>query len=123
MSKKTTEQINKLIAEFMGLNVLNREEYEKKKYTVENAWEIGALSYHWDWNKLMPVVEKIETISTPENKEVKFLFKWGKTQVTIGLDNTYLYNHELSCISGRNRLEATYKAVLAFIEWYNKNNH
>jgi hypothetical protein len=51
----------------------------------------------WDW--LIPVVEKI--------KRAKFILEFG---CRILPDN-----------EGRSKIEATYKAVVEFIKWYNEN--
>jgi len=95
---------NKLIAEFMG----------SKHPTIEDMYRLphadvywGELRYDYSWNWLMPVVEKIETIS-------------GKLPTHVGNipnDEDWESNNFLS-----TNIEETYKAVVEFINEYNQNN-
>ena len=80
---------NKIIAEFMG------------KEIYQNHHESN---YHCSWNWLMPVVEKIETIS-------------GKLPTHVGNipnDEDWESNNFLS-----TNIEETYKAVVEFIKEQN----
>lgn len=100
---------NELIAEFMGLNPKGSNFFK-------------GFQYDRSWDELMPVVDKIETIGTPENKKVKFVLKQDtKNQVSWNLTNGWSYNSELSCIHGKTKMETTYNAVVKFINWYNQN--
>ncbi len=103
---------NILIAEFMGLKTLTRKEAEGK-WEILNVNEVSILEhqrYHLSWDWLMPVVEKIESISDTEltcmTTEIK------EYQFQIYLSNT--------CLRDTNKLELIYQAVLEFIEWYNQ---
>jgi len=93
---------NKLIAEFM--------QYDNKSvglYDYSHTPNNEILKYHKSWNWLMPVVEKIETII-------------GKLPTHIGNipnDEDWESNNFLS-----TNIEETYKAVVEFINEYNKNN-
>lgn len=70
-------------------------------------------NYHNDWNSLMEVVEKIESL----NYSTEFNF----------IPN---YGHGLKIFSGGaeviklkfypTKIEAMYKAIIDFIKWYNK---
>ena len=103
----TTEQGNKLIAEFMGgtLDSPGSPYYyflEKGKYETE-------LKYHSSWDWLMPVVEKIETLNN------------SCTLVIIEDERCHIDTQngfELDSV-GCTKIEATYNAVVRFIEWYN----
>ena len=111
---KDNELNNTLIAEFMG-----------GKYDKDTSFPIHPddiwlpfhgivrkkhLSYHTSWDWLMPVVEKIESISDTEltcmTAEIK------EYQFQIYLSNT--------CLRGTNKLELIYQAVVEFIKWYNQ---
>jgi hypothetical protein len=93
---------NKLIAEFMG----------SKHPTIEDMYRLphadvywGELQYDYSWNWLMPVVEKIETIS-------------GKLPTHVGNipnDEDWESNNFLS-----TNIEETYIAVVRFIKKYNQ---
>jgi hypothetical protein len=80
------EKKNKLIAEFMGV----AKHYEAQSSNMFNQ-------YHTDWNRLMPVVQKIE-------------------QDCEGVPQ------EMLNISLYSDINEVYKAVVEFIKDYNQNN-
>jgi len=121
------QENNKLIAEFMGLTII----------TDEISWfdtNYKALKkYNEFWGNLMPVVEKIEELDLKEQ-----YYSWedeeGKNynfegfSVDIEGNSCYIWlNWSLdpakliSQATEKTKIEAVYKAVLGFIEWYNKN--
>jgi hypothetical protein len=126
---------NKLIAEFMGAEI--EENYKQYPWTWDDdypnpririritlpldtlpksqkfgVYYVEGLQYHTDWNWLMPVVEKIDLILPDDNLVTisfnRCLIEWFEKGITFeGLGNT--------------RIEATYKAVVEFIIFYNEN--
>lgn len=115
---------NRLIAEFMGMQYREGGEPEKlnkEPYMVNNGDHIDLhkLSYHADWNWIMPVVEKIGKIDLEDgNYAYTRTFNMpsdeGKPMVRI---------NRFSCHYGETLIEATYKAVIEFIKWYNDNQN
>lgn len=96
MEKEIIES-NKLIAEFMGYNVefVNDERY----FTLDDMLESLSdeeLQYHSSWDWLRPVIEKIDSLTMP--------------------DNIHLSIQGLNIFSS---LEDVYLAVVEFIKWYN----
>ena len=83
---------NKLIAEFMGLVVSNREDYHSSLHTNVDA----DLKYHTSWDWLMPVVEEIDHLQFEEVVEIETGLKMRS-------------------------LSATYNAIVEFIKQQNKN--
>ena len=118
------ENKNKLIAEFMG-----------EKFH-EDSWSHGDVEYHKSWDWLMPVVEKIESLDLKE-----YGYQWegiygeieynnGSVRVEIErnecwiymnlqLDPFHTFNEKTSHMKFDTKLEATYAAVVEFIEYYN----
>ena len=88
---------NKLIAEFME---------------VTKVFKPKDLAYHNSYAWLMPVVEKIESLGYPT---VIKCIGIGQ-RLTVVLDGGELFEGEI-CTT---KIEATYKAVVEFINWYNK---
>jgi hypothetical protein len=118
-----TMENNKLIAEFMG--------FELQKNPNErwfNQWftndilnkpyhsRIEILHFDSDWNWLMEAVDKIESIGDEENNG-EYFFEIYKFGVTIFSNGNYV--NEIVDTTGKTKLEATYKAVVEFINYYN----
>lgn len=108
---------NKLIADFLGGIEFNINKGVWQKVTIGSVRTIGKnLRYHTSWDWLMLCVDKIEILHESNN-------------VLIGTNLTYIQVHnkalnEQETFKGvdNSKLEATYKAVLEFIQWYNTQN-
>jgi len=111
---------NKLIAEFMGYKVVDKPKVVNGENFFEYIGENGnytycnsLLEYHTSWDWLMPVVEKIESFdiisfekNLQEDGDYQALFTKGA--------------NILICHYADTSIEATYKAVVQFINQYNK---
>lgn len=100
---------NRLIAEFMGAE----NPYHKGHFTSPDgkAHTPETMKYHISWDWLMPVVEKIEGLS-------------GSMSVYIYKDGCQIegrFNGYNKTERAKTKIEATYKAVVEFIKWYNAN--
>lgn len=106
------------------------------EYFTEDCFKPEEMKYHSSWDWLMPVVEKIENISIGRfAKQIKmddcapidgyFWFKTSKDIIRI-YANVYYWNPEYDIegltqnFEGDTKIEATYKAVIEFIKWYNQ---
>ena len=98
---------NKLIAEFMA------EEPEVLKRDLKRAGTLESMQFHKSWDWLMPIVEKIDSI-IPDDSFVTI--EYNRCLITV-LDGGFDID-----VIGNSRIEATYKAVVEFIKWYNSNN-
>jgi hypothetical protein len=108
---KTEEIIenNKLIAEFMNLDVGFADTNCPMVVGEKNMWT--AILYHKSWDWLMPVVEKIESITKTTNQHLfKKLLHYSRNQYTI-------FDLKLT----ESLIDKTYKYCIAFIKWYNEN--
>jgi hypothetical protein len=123
MENKVILKEKKLIAKFMGWyivpycpsgDVWNNE-------TDNRILNLCDFSYHSDWNWLMSVVDKIESI-IPDNNNVRRFLVSIKMESCVILDmydtqkdflNLYYKEHA-------TKKEAVYFAVVEFIKWYNK---
>lgn len=115
---KTTEEKNRMIAEFMEVETTD---YKYK----ENAKHISELKYHTSWSWLMPVVEKIEAIEDdllPYQSYSKNNFcvsiRNGFCQIISG---DFLMDFDEFDKHSGTKKEAVFNAVCEFIEWYNEN--
>jgi len=108
-----TIENNKLLAEF-----LNCKQDGSGQYLIPNwGWDkVENLKFHSDWNWLMEVVEKIESLVFPNDTYYNFNILSG-CYVTI-IDSKI---NEFGSYSGSTKIEAVYNACIEFIKWYNKN--
>lgn len=101
----TTIEKNKLIAKFMGLDIIT------DGISFFNAEYKSMKRYHADWNCLMEVVEKIEN------------YNHGSTLFIIEDERCHVNSQngfEIDSV-GHTKKEAVYNACVEFIKWYNKN--
>ena len=107
----TTTEKNKIIAEFMGYikNTPSKDFFQHP--TEKNRYDrIEFLSYDSDWNWLMEVVEKIESLGY-------------RIEIVKHIGRIYLSNKETIIISENTpKIEAVYIACVEFIKWYNNQN-
>ena len=108
---KTTEENNRMIAEFMGYEMNTVEVTMPEKFRgitlfkhsegafTTTIFKFGDLRFHVDWNWLMPVVEKITILEEFHEWEFNSSF-WD---VFCQLDMSEIYNQGVQ-----------------FIEWYNE---
>ncbi|KKN20936.1 hypothetical protein LCGC14_0930470 [marine sediment metagenome] len=124
MKEKEILKNNKLIAEFMGLTILEGD-YNKLHcipgkggfvilVKVEGDYiPVYLLQYDSSWDWLMPVVDKIELLSpsrrTFTHVDMMEEFSW---EVSLGGNGIY--------ISKVSKIDAMYNGVVKFIKWYNK---
>lgn len=125
---------NKLIAKFMGYMCDNPEEdsctfetpfmintSDKENWEADindwNSWlRADEMQYHTSWDWLMPVVEKIES----------FVYENGCAKYNVIIEQSWvdiIDNHtsdEIVGVDADSKDIAVYKAVVEFIEWYNK---
>ena len=125
------ETENRIIADFIGAvqvykPYVNTDDMEYDMYGVIPTIEDGENEKHYflpqemlfdtDWNWLMVVVEKIENIED-ENRCSKYNFEMVQTFVEI-IDNNN--SDTIVEIDKNTKIQATYKAVVEFIKWYNE---
>ncbi len=130
------ENNNKLLADFLGHNKTGNDvTWTSPNYLNGKIWvdehffdgteeyngrrqtEISELKFHKDWNWLMLVVEKIESLRFKVNM---FGFNEDLKTYYISIHNSE--NGTVSIINevGLSRIEAVYNACVEFIKWYNE---
>ena len=110
----TTEN-NKIIAEFLGATLTKDLQIMYPVYGGDSSY-VKDLKYHLDWNWLMQVVEKIESI-LPDDSIITIEYKNCFIPV---LDDEEPFTIEGG---GKTKIEAVYNACLEFIKWYNENKN
>lgn len=114
----TTEIIqgNRIIAEFMGLQYDDHDE----KWHDGKYFATDSLLYNTDWSRLMPVVEKIESVghSTTISSDVREAIT-DKYCCEILHKGALVSN--LFYKNSKTKIEAVWLAVIEFIKWYNQS--
>lgn len=134
-----TEETNKLIAEFLGWKNHFKSGGLAKVYIGDKSyiqdWECFnvekqklitpiEMKFHADWNWLMEVVEKIESLG------VNIWVVKNKVKITIigelaqklnnSLYDTEFEGYDFEYYTKETKIEAVYNACVTFIEWYNE---
>ena len=103
------ETSNKIIAEFMGYI---KHTQTKAYLTTDGYFHERDLKFHKDWNWLMEVVEKIESLGYSVNI--------SSSMVYINGDNSRIVS-SFNIGFKITKIEAVYNACVEFIKWYNEN--
>jgi len=117
---------NKLIAKFLGDKIYLKDfDGYQKPLLVFNSKD---LIFDKDWNHLMQVVEKIESLTITETYD-EFNEKTVCAKVSLSIENAFcqiltngMYLNEIVSIGGNSKIEAVYNACIFFIKWYNEKN-
>ena len=132
-TNKEIAQNNKIIAEFMGLEITKDKVIVPEMFQVEEhpfhllKWiddfrevdnlppnSLNNLHFHSDWNWLMEVVEKIESLHVANSVVI------GGKHCFINIHDKY--RNELIYFKSQEntKIEAVYNACLEFIKYYNE---
>ena len=126
---------NKLIAEFMGgiqssSNIIRLPQTigESSIFCVKGSEglpsgtfkveRINELEYDTSWDWLMPVVEKIEGLAIEKYNPIKVEINGTSTYIKKASEPRFNISRAYSV---KSRIQATHKAVVEFIKWYNEN--
>ena len=131
MENKKIIEGNKLIAEFM--EVKNFREYElnsKHKCLIisdddgfiDYVEGINFLSYNDNWNRIMPVVEKIKKLEFEFNTFSDYT-KTEKYRNEVRISELSVDKYCRILIRNTDMLDAIFNAVVEFIKWYNENKN
>lgn len=123
---KTTTENNRIIAEFMGWKEQTDPterwfgSFREPNGILHKNTNTEPLLFHSSWDWLMPVVEKIEGL---ENSIYQVDIMQEGARI---LKRCKHFDKPIDCTvskmpEGTTKLEATYKAVVQFIKWYNEN--
>jgi hypothetical protein len=109
---------NKLIAEFLNENI------DEDFINSETAFFESPFKYDIHWGCLMRAVEKIESIEDPYHGRfgVHIVSNSCSIQSTNFRPDKRIPDppHYASYITGKDKIEATWLAVVEFIKWYSK---
>ena len=110
---------NELIAEFMGMTYGDPNDDSVMIQMTSQGNEvvpIESMKYHISWDWLMTVIDKIECTKTDDEDNSDSFFN-----VMIEVFECNINGRDICiCENGNTKLEATYRAVVKFINQYNK---
>jgi hypothetical protein len=134
MTLEEIQRNNTLIAKFMGLRL--RPSYGNENYPHIKFWyspsqvcvgKEDGLGYHWDWNRLMQVVEKIWGELHHKFKIEGSGCNWGGwCHAKFSKEHCLSEGHKGEVSSNPHLeldtqlIDEVYKGVVRFIEYYNE---
>jgi hypothetical protein len=105
----TIAENNKLIAKFMGYSQPHPKYLNATYWYKEGEQPLVMLLFDEDWNRLIEVVEKIESLGFETSLDKNgFFIRTGGSNTQKGL-------------FPKNKREGVYNACVEFIKWYNEN--
>ena len=147
----TNEEIiegNKLISEFMGakFHKATEDHDEDDEYIFADGiidmfhhqWSVKRLQFNLLWDRLMPVVQKIESFKTAGVNTFVSITTRGVLIRTCSIDGVIIelnhhpenfgewdlfknvHQNNYDFLKG-SKIEATWIAVVSFIKWYNQS--
>jgi hypothetical protein len=108
---RAIEENNKLIAEFLGYTQPHPDYPGATYWYKKDESPLTLLSFDSDWNWLMKVVEKIESLN--------YNFNLTSKEATVLMNHSAIYQTLIHRIDGNNKKEAVYNTCVEFIKWYN----
>jgi hypothetical protein len=107
---------NNLIAVFLGANVLSvTKRRTGNLYIYDKAGNYN--SYHSDWNELIPVLEKIESLGYHTRICFDDFGTWMQIHYGLSVADT----SETKALNQHGtKIENTFNSIVEFIKWYNK---
>lgn len=122
----STTENNKLIAEFLGFIAISEENFLADNYKVSDEDKLmilEATKYHSDWNWLMEIVEKIESLGANvwvvKNKVKVTIIGELAQKLNNSLYDTEFEGYDFEYYTQETKIEAVYNACLEFIKWHN----
>jgi len=107
---------NKIIAVFMGLSYCEKYQFEGWYKNHEHNERVYDLNYDFDWNWLMEVVEKIESLGFWTE------FRTHKNVYRFVIGDYDFETKPTVNIASKLKIEAIYNACFEFVKWYNQQN-
>lgn len=133
MTEQKIVEGNSLIADFMGLYRSDgpgfSEQFTEKWYDKKTRIKTidGPANYHKDWNRLIPVIEKISLIEIAREFDGDgCLIVWRHHPVTFGMLNQHTGKpmvrfYASGLFEADTLIQAAWEAVVDFIKWQNES--
>ena len=115
---KNIVENNKMFAEFLGYCQLHPD-YPTTTYWYKKDYQpLTILLFHSNWDWLMRVVEKIESLGYNIDTMKVDITKYQSSQFCgIYIDGKIIYTNYCE-----TKIEAVYNACVEFVKWYNQQS-
>jgi hypothetical protein len=115
--KTIDQRLNEVIAAFMGAFY---HDDKAEWYDWKGLYMGDSLRFHSSWSWLMPVIEEISLRKRIDESYMGIVTIYGlnRTGIQCYHNERLVKTIDTSDVTG---IEATYKAVVEFIEWYNES--
>ena len=126
-------KFNRKCAEFLGwkhyegLNVKSNGSFEtiqSNNYFFNRVYTKSELKFHSDWNWMMEVIKKIESIKRTDGAGVsRYTFRW-RNYISLFIcfvEDSTTTQDVIEQDSENSKEEATIQAIDQFIDWYNQH--
>ena len=128
MTPEEVFEFNKRCAEFIGLRfdgVMYRNTYEIMSFFphLDHSRYPNELEFHTDWNWIMEIVEKIQTL---DKRGGIVMIQQGRCMITSRMfgDHSVYADISLYFKKGvKGQKEAVVQAINKFLIWYNENKN
>lgn len=102
---------NILLAQFMGFE-FNADLGMFMIPFLNEEFNCDTMKFHSDWNWLMEVVDKIESLG--------YNFQITAKDATVLTQHAAIYSSLIYRVDGLKKIEAVYQTSVEFIKWYNE---
>ena len=130
MTQKQINNGNKLIAEFDGVEIVDgiiMRSPDMHRASEWYGWKANeCLQYHFSWNWLMPVWEKIGELKSKKFQIDDMEIRTSKcciksSPIPYARNTSFISLYIIGEDGCENLFEATFGVIVEFIKWYNKN--
>ncbi len=128
MTPKQIMSTNQFIAEFMGFK-MQVEDFHGINIIQDpdgETYDLGQLKYNTSWDYLMPVVEKIEDLSFNSGYGFSVIIDNWECFIKDRLSGEIIVSVSATASDNKyksiSKIDAVFKAVIEFINWYNNRN-
>lgn len=104
------------IALFMGWKPDDLRIYLTVKYTQTKS--LGKLAFNESWDLLMPVIDKIESLTTNKGEAFRFNISGDGISITRYDDGSGIISQRAN--DKEKRLQNSFECVVDFIKWHKK---
>jgi len=118
MKPYSEQEYNRLCVEFIGLKCHEPSGYWTLPTFMDgDGWTMTDMKFHSDWNWIMQVVEKIESLLHRPNELDTPIYCVTNFRNIVKIETV---NDEIVWVKRSSKKEAFIQAIWEFLQWYNE---